>query len=94
MLIMANEEKTNQTLILELFLSNSQPSVPSNQSLISALSACNIQPYVNALEAPTPSSGATTATNVTGNPPTQDTVATLSQAYPAKKIKLHIILKR
>ena len=95
MLIMANEEKTNQALILELFVSTSQPSVPSNQALISALSACNIQPFATVLVAPPPfSAGTATAAGVTGNPPNQATIATLEQAHPVTNVKLQRILKR
>ena len=42
--IMTTEERTNQALDLALVASNCQPSAPVNQSLVSTLLACSIQP--------------------------------------------------
>ena len=90
---MANEEETTLSLILVLSESASQTSVPNNQSLVSALSACNMQPSSNALVV-RPPSGAATDTSATFDPPTQASVTTAAQAFPTTNVKLKSILKK
>ena len=48
-MVMATEKQTNQALVLALLASNSQPSVPDNNALVSELSAHSVQPSSTAL---------------------------------------------
>ena len=90
---MANKEQTTLSLISALSGSASHPSVPNNQSLISALSACNIQPSSNTLVVCPPSGEAVDA-SVTFDLPTQATSVSISQAFSATNVKLKSILKK
>ena len=94
MSMMVSEEKTNQALISVLSTSNSQPSVPTNESLMLVLSARNIQTYATTLAVHDPPSSAVTASDVTGNPPIQAAISTLVQAYPETIAKLNSILRK
>ena len=93
MSVIANEEKTNRDLISAFLAYSSQPSVHGDQTLVSVLSACNIQPFVTALVV-RPPSGAATATGMNANPPTQATISTATQEFPENNVKLQSILKR
>ena len=74
---------------------NSQPSVPSNQDLISDLLVCNTQHYSTSLVLLPPNPcNADTATSGTINPPTHATISTVAQSYPETNFKLDRILKR
>ena len=94
MSIMATEERTNQALVLALVAFNSQPSVPGNQALVRVISACSVQPSVTALLVRPPTPNMVAITVVTGNTPTQDTISTVAQVYPATNVKLQSILKK
>ena len=84
--IMATEERTNQAIFLVLASSNSQPSVPGNQVLVSAISACSVQTYSTALVVRPPTPNVVATTGVASNRPAQATISTVSQAYPATKM--------
>ena len=73
--MMTNEYQTNRSLMSELAVSSSQPSVPSNQCLVSVIPVYSIQPYVTVLVVRSPSRAAE-ATGMTFYPPDQATVAT------------------
>ena len=89
----SNGEQSNRDLISALSESSSQPYVPSNQSIVSALLVHNIQPSSAALVVQTPS-GAAAAAGMTFNPPIQATVATSEQAFLETIVKLQSILNR
>ena len=72
-------------------MSNSQLSVPDNQALISELCTCNVQPSANTLVVRPPAPNAAVS-DMTDNPPDQDTIATLAQSYPVTNAKMQIIL--
>ena len=91
---MATKERANLDFVSVLAASNSQPSIPGNQALISALSACNVQPSTTALVVRSPAPHADAAVSVADNPPDQATIATLAQAYPETNVKLQSIVKR
>ena len=93
MLTMANEEQTNRALVSVLSVSSSQTSVSGNQSLVSSLSARNIQPHSAEWVVRTPS-GAAAATGATVDPHTQATITSIEKYFPVNKFKLHSILKR
>ena len=76
---MATNEQINQALVSYLVVSNSQPSAPGNQVLISALSAFIIQPSQTLLVVRPPTSNAVVTAGVTGNPPIQATMSTAAQ---------------
>ena len=84
----ATNERTNQALISVLVASNSQPFIPCNQALISALSACSIQFSSTALLVRPPTRNAVVTDVVIGNPPTHVTISTVLQAYPSNNVKL------
>ena len=86
--MMATEERINQDLVLVLVASNSQPFVPGNKALVSALSACSIQPSENALVVRPSTPNAVATAGMTAVPPVQDTISTAAQAYPATNVKL------
>ena len=94
MSMIATEEENNQYFVSALVASNSQPSVPVNQDLVSALSACSIQPSSTALVAQPPIPNAVTTAGVTSNPLAQDTISTVAQDYPTTNVKLQSILKK
>ena len=81
MSMIATEERTDQA-------SNSQPSVPGNQALVSALPACVIQSYLTALVVRPSAPNAATTAVVPVNPPAQSTISTIAQTFPATNIKL------
>ena len=68
--------------------------MPSNQALVSALSAYRIQPSSTALVVRPTTLNVVTTASATGNPPAQAIMPTLAQVYPATNFKLQIILKR
>ena len=88
---MATEERTNQALVSALVASNSQPSVPGNQTLVSFLSASCPQPSLTALVVRPSAPNAATTAGVPVNPPTQATICTVAQTFPATNVKLQSI---
>ena len=93
MSIMDTEERAHRAIVSALVASNSQPSVPGDNSLVSAFSAC-IQPTSTTfLVRPSAPNAATTA-DVPINPPTQDTISTVAQTFFATNVKFQTILKK
>ena len=91
---MARKEKTNRALISALSVSNSQPYVPDNQDLTSALSACNIKPSSTTLVVPPPPYDVATAAGATVNTPTQINIATLARNFPKTNFNLQSVIKK
>ena len=91
MSIMATKDRTHQTLVSVLTVSNSQPSILVNQDLILVLSARNVQPSSTALVVRPP---AHVAAVTAGNEHPQANIANAAQSYPANNVKLQSIIKR
>ena len=79
--MIATEEENNQYFVSALVASNSQPSVPVNQDLVSALSACSIQPSSTALVVRPTAPNAVTTAGVAINPHVQATISVKMHAY-------------
>ena len=91
---MDNEERIIQALVSALVASNSQPSVPSNNALVSKLSVHSIQPSSTALVVRPSALNVATTAGVSINLPTQNTISTIAQTFPVTNVKLQSILKK
>ena len=88
---MANEDRTNKSLVSALAFSNVQPSLSGNLALISAFSARNVHPSSTALVVrPHSPAVATTASNQSP----QENISNVVQSYPETNVKLQSILKK
>ena len=92
--IIFTEEPTNQDLVSVLVASNSQPFMPGNQALFSALPACSLQTSSTALVVRPSTPNAATTAGLPVDPPTQATISTVAQTFPATNVKLQSILKK
>ena len=68
--------------------------MPGNQALVSTLSACSLQSSSTALVVRPTVPNADTTTGVPVNPPTQATISTVAQTFPATNVKLQSIIKK
>ena len=91
---MATDEQNIKNLVLELVPSNSQSYVPVNNTLVSVLAACSIQPSFTELVVRQSSPNAVAPTNVHINLPAQAAISTVAQTFPATNVNLQIIFKK